>query len=92
MYFSWASAYPIVSIEDPFDREDWEHVKRFSDLGHCQVCSLHLGLSFVYIHTRSCKRICSQVVGDDLLMSNHKRIERAIHESSCTALLLKVYS
>lgn len=23
-------------------------------------------------------------------MSNHKRIERAIHESSCTALLLKV--
>jgi enolase len=92
VYFSRASAYPIVSIEDPFDREDWEHVKRFSDLGLCQVCSLHLGLSFVYIHTRSCKRICSQVVGDDLLMSNHKRIERAIHESSCTALLLKVYS
>lgn len=66
MYEELCAAYPIVSIEDPFDREDWEHVKRFSDLGHCQV------------------------VGDDLLMSNHKRIERAIHESSCTALLLKV--
>lgn len=66
MYEELCAAYPIVSIEDPFDREDWEHVKRFSDLGLCQV------------------------VGDDLLMSNHKRIERAIHESSCTALLLKV--
>ena len=31
-----------------------------------------------------------QVVGDDLLMSNPKRIERAIHESTCNALLLKV--
>ncbi|XP_011032191.1 PREDICTED: cytosolic enolase 3-like isoform X2 [Populus euphratica] len=66
MYEELCAAYPIVSIEDPFDKEDWEHVKRFSDLGLCQV------------------------VGDNLLMSNHKRIERAIHESSCTALLLKV--
>lgn len=30
--------YPIVSIEDPFDKEDWEHVKYFSSLGICQVC------------------------------------------------------
>lgn len=66
MYEELCAAYPIVSIEDPFDKEDWEHVKRLSDLGLCQV------------------------VGDALLMSNHKRIERAIHESSCTALLLKV--
>lgn len=33
--------YPIVSIEDPFDKEDWEHFKHFSNLGICQV-----GLSF----------------------------------------------
>ncbi|KAG4952840.1 hypothetical protein JHK87_038434 [Glycine soja] len=60
------SEYPIVSIEDPFDREDWEHIKHISSLGICQV------------------------VGDDLLMSNAKRIERAITESACNALLLKV--
>ncbi|CAK7331358.1 unnamed protein product [Dovyalis caffra] len=65
-YFSWTSEYPIVSIEDPFDKEDWEHIKYFSDLRLCQV------------------------VGDGLLMSNPKRIERAINESSCNALLLKV--
>ncbi|KAH0883567.1 hypothetical protein HID58_059663 [Brassica napus] len=58
--------YPIVFIEDPFDKEDWEHTKYFSNLGICQV------------------------VGDDLLMSNSKRVERAIQESACNALLLKV--
>lgn len=31
-----------------------------------------------------------QVVGGDLIMSNPKRIERAIQENSCNALLLKV--
>jgi len=29
--------YPIVSIEDPFDKEDWEHIKYISSLGICQV-------------------------------------------------------
>lgn len=33
-----------------------------------------------------------QVVGDDLLMSNPKRIERAVQEAACNALLLKVTS
>ncbi|KAL6967615.1 Beta-enolase [Sarracenia purpurea var. burkii] len=64
--FFGAIDYPVVSIEDPFDKEDWEHVKYFSGLGICQV------------------------VGDGLLMSNPKRIERAIRESACNALLLKV--
>lgn len=66
MYKELCSEYPIVSIEDPFDKEDWEHVKHFFSLGICQV------------------------VGDDLLMSNPKRIQRAIQESTCNALLLKV--
>ncbi|XP_010557227.1 PREDICTED: cytosolic enolase 3 [Tarenaya hassleriana] len=66
MYKELCAEYPIISIEDPFDREDWEHTKYFSGLGLCQV------------------------VGDDLLMSNPKRIERAIQESACNALLLKV--
>ncbi|KAJ4725666.1 Enolase [Melia azedarach] len=66
MYKELCADYPIVSIEDPFDKEDWEHTKYISGLGICQV------------------------VGDDLLMSNPKRIERAIHESTCNALLLKI--
>jgi enolase len=66
MYKELCSDYPIVSIEDPFDKEDWEHVKHFSGLGICQV------------------------VGDELLVSNPKRIERAIQNVACNALLLKV--
>ncbi|KAJ4838631.1 Beta-enolase [Turnera subulata] len=66
MYRELCAEYPIVSIEDPFDKEDWEHIKELSGLGLCQV------------------------VGDDLLMSNPKRVERAIHESTCNALLLKI--
>lgn len=37
MYKELCADYPIVSIEDPFDKEDWEHVKYFSSLGICQV-------------------------------------------------------
>ncbi|KAH0660825.1 hypothetical protein KY285_029428 [Solanum tuberosum] len=66
MYKELCADYPIASIEDPFDKEDWEHVKYFSGLGICQV------------------------VGGDLIMSNPKRIKRAIQENSCNSLLLKV--
>ncbi|XAR60688.1 Phosphopyruvate hydratase [Bertholletia excelsa] len=66
LYRELCAEYPIVSIEDPFDKEDWEHVKAFTSLGICQV------------------------VGGDLLMSNPKRVEKAIQESACNALLLKV--
>ncbi|CAN1150674.1 Cytosolic enolase 3 [Linum perenne] len=66
MYKELCAEYQIVSVEDPFDKEDWEHIKYFSSLGLCQV------------------------VGDGLLMSNPKRVERAIRESTCNALLLKV--
>ncbi|CAI9768506.1 unnamed protein product [Fraxinus pennsylvanica] len=66
MYKELCEEYPVVSIEDPFDKEDWEHVKYFSGLGICQV------------------------VGDDLLMSNPKRIHRAVQEAACNALNLKV--
>lgn len=66
LYKQLCSEYPIVSIEDPFDKEDWEHTKYFSSLQLCQV------------------------VGDGLLMSNPKRIEKAIQESTCNALLLKI--
>ncbi|GLU11498.1 hypothetical protein SLE2022_282390 [Rubroshorea leprosula] len=66
MYKELCSDYPIVLIEDPFDKEDWEHNKVFCALGLCQV------------------------VGDDLLNSNLKRIEKAIQDSACNSLILKI--
>ena len=36
------SDYPIVSIEDPFDSDDWGTFKAFTELGVCQVHSSFL--------------------------------------------------
>jgi len=51
-----ASKYPIVSIEDPFDQDDWD--------GYANLTS-KIGKT-------------TQIVGDDLLVTNPKRIEMAI--------------
>jgi enolase len=58
----------VVSIEDPFDQDDWEgYQKLTAEIGD---------------------KI--QIVGDDLLVTNPKRIEQAIQKKTCNALLLKV--
>ncbi|KAJ8426865.1 hypothetical protein Cgig2_008660 [Carnegiea gigantea] len=68
LYKSFVAEYPIVSIEDPFDQDDWEHyAKLTAEIGD-KV----------------------QIVGDDLLVTNPKRVQKAINEKSCNALLLKV--
>lgn len=30
LYKSFVSEYPIVSIEDPFDQDDWEHYSKLT--------------------------------------------------------------
>ncbi|ESQ45198.1 hypothetical protein EUTSA_v10010378mg [Eutrema salsugineum] len=68
LYKSFVAEYPIVSIEDPFDQDDWEHYAKMT--GECG------------------EKV--QIVGDDLLVTNPKRVAKAISEKSCNALLLKV--
>jgi enolase len=68
VYAGYVSKYPIVSIEDPFDQDDWD--------GY-QHMTAQLGEKV-------------QIVGDDLLVTNPKRIATGIQRKSCTALLLKV--
>ncbi|CAN8284994.1 unnamed protein product [Cochlearia groenlandica] len=68
LYKSFVSEYPIVSIEDPFDQDDWEHYAKMTTECGDKV----------------------QIVGDDLLVTNPKRVAKAISEKSCNALLLKV--
>lgn len=67
-YKGWMKKFPIVSIEDPFDQDDFEsYTQLTSELGD-KV----------------------QIVGDDLLVTNTKRIETALTKKACNALLLKV--
>jgi len=64
----WIDKYPFVSIEDPFDQDDWDAYTQFTAaVGKEQ-----------------------QIVGDDLLVTNPKRVQKAIDCSACNALLLKV--
>lgn len=68
LYRSFIEKYPIVSIEDPFDQDDWEGYTAFTT---------SVGEN-------------TQVVGDDLLVTNPSRIQTALDKKACNALLLKV--
>merc|ERR1711992_115649 len=67
-YKRWLEKYPFVSIEDPFDQDDWDAYAKFNKL-----CGKDM-----------------QIVGDDLLVTNTKRIEKSLEVGACNALLLKV--
>uniref|UniRef100_A0A0K8R9H2 phosphopyruvate hydratase n=1 Tax=Ixodes ricinus TaxID=34613 RepID=A0A0K8R9H2_IXORI len=68
LYKELVNKYPIVSIEDPFDQDDWEAYAKLTAAIGDKI----------------------QIVGDDLLVTNPKRIEAAIQKKACNALLLKV--
>uniref|UniRef100_A0A8C9WSS0 phosphopyruvate hydratase n=1 Tax=Scleropages formosus TaxID=113540 RepID=A0A8C9WSS0_SCLFO len=66
IYQSFVNDYPVVSIEDPFDQDDWPAWTRLT---------ASMGI---------------QVVGDDLTVTNPRRIEKAVEDRACNCLLLKV--
>ena len=68
IYADMAAKHPIVSIEDPFDQDDFS--------------------SYTKMTARMGEAV--QVVGDDLLVTNPKRIQKGLDERLCNALLLKV--
>jgi enolase len=68
LYRGFVKGYNLISIEDPFDQDDWESYKKLTE-------AVGKGV---------------QIVGDDMLVTNPKRIERAIAGKNCNALLLKV--
>lgn len=67
-YADLVSKFPIISIEDPFDQDDWE----------------------AYQHLTSAIGEKTQIVGDDLLVTNIVRIQTGIEKKAVNALLLKV--
>lgn len=68
LYDDLTQNYPIKTIEDPFDQDDFD--------------------SYVKMTHRMGSRI--QIVGDDLLVTNPKRVKTGIDKKLCNALLLKV--
>ena len=66
LYQGFIRDYPIVSIEDGFDQDDFDTWANLTS------------------------KTSVQIVGDDLLVTNPKRIKMAIDKKACNALLLKV--
>lgn len=60
--------FPILSIEDPLDEEDWEG---------WELITTRLGLHI-------------QLVGDDLFVTNTKRLAKGIERNAANAVLVKV--
>jgi len=67
-YADLVASYPIVSIEDPLDEDDWDGWKAITD---------QLGTK-------------TQIVGDDLFVTNVERLQRGISGGQANALLVKV--
>merc|ERR1740130_1643579 len=67
-YVQLCKEFPIITIEDPFDQDDWDG---WVDL------TAKIGVE-------------TQVVGDDLTVTNVTRVQTAIDKKACNSLLLKV--
>ena len=68
LYTAWCNAYPLISIEDPLQEDDW---------AGWQLITKKLG-----------KKI--NLVGDDLFVTNLKRLEKGIAEKAANSILIKV--
>lgn len=68
MWEKWLKKYPIISLEDGLDQDDWEGWKEMT------------------------QRIGKQVtlVGDDFLVTNTQRLQKAIEMKAGNAILIKV--
>jgi len=68
VYAAWCERYPIVSIEDGLDEDDWDGWKALTDT---------LGDDI-------------QLVGDDLFVTNPKRLLRGIDGGQANSILIKL--
>jgi enolase len=76
-YKSLVGEFPIFSIEDPFAEDDWDNwVKMVAELDNPSTRSARSGHNL-------------QIVGDDLLVTNVKFLQRAIREKAANAILIK---
>jgi enolase len=64
----WSKKYPIISIEDGMDEDDWTGWKSLTD---------SIGST-------------TQLVGDDLFVTNVKRLQQGIDQQTANAILIKV--
>ncbi len=68
IFCEWIDEYPLISIEDPFDEDDWDSWSNLSK-------------------ERGTK---CQIVGDDLYVTQLKRLQKGINLKSSNSILIKL--
>lgn len=74
VYREWIQKYYVVSIEDGLHEEDWEGWAIMRDKLDKEVTAWKAKLMFI---------------GDDLIVTNVKRLERSLANNSCNSVLIK---
>jgi len=82
-YQSWVEKYHVISIEDGLAEDDWAEWTTMTKV-------LPQQKRFIIASHPEKLESDLMLVGDDLLVTNPKRLERAIEEKACTAVLIKV--
>ncbi|HOO74055.1 MAG TPA: phosphopyruvate hydratase [Tepiditoga sp.] len=67
-YAGLVDRYPIKSVEDPFDQDDWDAYVNFMDVIKGKA----------------------QIVGDDLFVTNVKRLRTGIEKNAANSILIKL--
>ena len=67
-YLNLWKKYPIISMEDIFDQDDWDGFKKLYQKTEGKM----------------------QVMGDDLFVTNIKRLQKGIDEKTCNSILIKL--
>lgn len=75
VYREWMEKYAVVSIEDGLHEEDWSGWAQMKEKLEKESTAWKQPL---------------MLIGDDLLVTNVKRLEKAIAENSCNAVLIKL--
>jgi len=68
LYAEWVDEFPIISIEDGLDQQDWDGWKTMTDRMGDEI----------------------QIVGDDLFVTNEKRLKQGIEKGVANSILVKV--
>ncbi|MEN3015057.1 MAG: phosphopyruvate hydratase [bacterium] len=68
IYSQLIEKYPIISIEDPFDQEDWQAWIKFTQKYGNRI----------------------RIVGDDLFVTNTKRLSKGIELKAANSILIKL--
>ena len=68
LYKEWIEKYPVISIEDPMDENDWKGWEELTKEIGSKV----------------------QLVGDDLFVTNTKRLKKGIESNVANSILIKV--